>query len=119
MARVFISHAGQDLDLAGEVSAWLHDDGHEVFLDRDLTSGIPVGDDWEQRLHERLRWSDAVVSLLTSAYVASTWCTGEVAVARSRGCLLLPVIAQSGVRHPLLPTGSGPFSALRSRTVTC
>ena len=61
MARVFVSHAGADTALAGEVHRWLVEDGHEVFLDRDLRDGIAVGEEWEQRLHERLRWADAVV----------------------------------------------------------
>jgi hypothetical protein len=54
------------------------------------------------RLHERLRWVDAVVCVLTSAYVASTWCTAEVAIAQSRGSRLIPVLTKSGVVHPLL-----------------
>ena len=81
---------------------WLVDDGHEVFLDQDLRDGIAVGEEWEQRLHERLRWADAVVCLLTSAYVGSMWCTAEVGIAQSRGSRLLPVRAEPGVNHPLL-----------------
>ena len=73
-----------------------------MFLDRDLRDGIVVGEEWEQRLHERLRWADAVVCLLTSAYARSTWCTAEVGIAQSRGSRLLPVRAEPGVTHPLL-----------------
>src|SRR4051794_13716484 len=86
VARVFVSHAGEDAALAGEVHRWLVEDGHEVFLDRDLRDGLVVGEEWEQRLHERLRWADAVVCLLPSA----------------RGSRLLPVRAEPGVHHPLL-----------------
>ena len=93
MAKVFVSHASEDLGFAEEVHGWLVDDGHEVFLDRDLRDGIGVGEDWEQRLYERLRWADAVVCVVTSAYVASQWCTAEVAIARSRGSRLLPVLS--------------------------
>jgi hypothetical protein len=77
VARVFVSHAGEDLALAGEVHRWLVEDGHEAFLDQDLRDGLVVGEEWEQRLHERLRWADAVVCLLTSAYLASVWCTAS------------------------------------------
>ena len=73
MARVFVSHSSADAALSGQVHEWLVADGHEVFLDRDLRDGIAVGEEWEQRLHERLRWADAVVCLLTSAYLASVW----------------------------------------------
>ena len=84
MARVFISHSSQDAALADEVHQWLVDDGHEVFLDQDVHDGIGLGDQWERRLHERLRWADALVCVLTSAYVTSMWCTAELAITHSR-----------------------------------
>ena len=102
MARVFVSYASEDVGLAGGVTRWLVDGGHEVFLDRDARDGIAVGDRWEQRLYERLRWADAVVCVVTSAYVASVWCTAEVARAQAAGSRLLPVLAEAGVVHPLL-----------------
>ena len=89
MARVFVSHSGVDVGLATEVHGWLTGDGHEVFLDRDVCDGIVVGEDWQRRLHERLRWADAVVCVVTSTYVSSLWCAAEVAVAQSRGSRLL------------------------------
>lgn len=91
MARVFVSHAGADAALAAEVHDWLVANSHEVFLDHDLRDGLVVGDEWEKRLYERLRWADAVVCLLTSAYLASVWCTAELVTARNRGSRLLPV----------------------------
>ncbi|MFD9737627.1 TIR domain-containing protein [Umezawaea sp. NPDC059074] len=102
MANVFVSHAGEDLRVAAEVREWLVADGHRVFLDRDLRDGIAVGEEWEKRLHERLRWADAVVCVVTEAYVRSAWCAAEVGIARSRGSRLLPLHAEAGVEHPLL-----------------
>ncbi|WP_020386515.1 TIR domain-containing protein [Kribbella catacumbae] len=102
MARVFISHAGADSALAAEVHDWLSAEGHDVFLDRDLRDGIEIGEEWEARLGERLRWADAVVSLITTPYLESIWCTFEISIARDRGSRVLPVIAEEGVRHPLL-----------------
>jgi hypothetical protein len=99
---VFISHAGQDVALACEVHRWLVTDGHEVFLDRDLREGIAIGEEWQPRLHERLRWADAMVCLLTSAYVSSTWCSAELGIAQNRGSRLLPIRAEPRVSHPLL-----------------
>ena len=55
MARVFVSHASQDLALAREVHGWLVDAGHEVFLDQDLRDGIVGGEEWEKRLYDELR----------------------------------------------------------------
>ncbi|MGH3812631.1 MAG: toll/interleukin-1 receptor domain-containing protein, partial [Pseudonocardiaceae bacterium] len=71
MARVFVSHASADLALACEVHGWLVEAGHEVFLDRDPRNGLIVGEQWEQRLYERLRWADAVVCVVTSAHLDS------------------------------------------------
>ena len=102
MARVFVSYASEDRECAGRLHQWLVAEGHEVFLDQDLRDGIVVGEEWERRLHERLRWADAVVCVVTSFFLASMWCTYEVACARSRGSQLLPVRAEPGVVHPLL-----------------
>ena len=104
MARVFVSHASQDLALAREVHGWLVDAGHEVFLDQDLRDGIVGGEEWEKRLYDELRRVDAAVCVVTSEFLGSRWCTAEVAVARSRGIRLLPVLAESGVSDPLLST---------------
>jgi hypothetical protein len=72
VARVFVSYASQDQECAGQLHQWLVAEGHEVFLDRDPGNGIAVGEEWDKRLHERLRWADAVVCVVTSASVAST-----------------------------------------------
>jgi hypothetical protein len=102
VARVFVSHASEDQDLAGELLRWLVNDGHDVCLDQDLRDDVVFGDEWYKRLHEWLRWADAVVCVVTSAYLASTWCAAEVGIAQSRGSRLLPVLAELGVAHPLL-----------------
>ena len=102
MARVFVSHASKNAALAAEVHRWLVADGHEAFLDQHLSDGIPAGEEWQQRLHERLRWADAVGCVLASVYLASVWCTAELTIAQTRGSRLLPVRAELGVRHPLL-----------------
>jgi WD40 repeat protein/energy-coupling factor transporter ATP-binding protein EcfA2 len=102
VARVFLSHASEDFECAGQLHRWLVSEGQEVFLDQDPRAGILVGELWEQRLHERLRWADAVVCLVTGAYVASRWCAAEVGIALSRGSRVLPVRAEPGINHPLL-----------------
>ncbi len=102
MAEVFVSYASEDVALARQVLQWLKDGRHEVFLAADLRDGIAAGEQWRVRLHERLRSADAVVCVLTSAYLVSTWCTAEVAIAQSRGTRVIPILAEPGVVHPLL-----------------
>ncbi|MBV9140499.1 MAG: TIR domain-containing protein [Pseudonocardiales bacterium] len=102
MARVFISYASADLAAAQEVRRWLEADRHEVFLAQDLREGIAPGEQWRSRLQERLRWADAVVSVVTSAAAASPWCAYEISTALSRGSRLIPILAEPGVTHALL-----------------
>jgi TIR domain/AAA ATPase domain len=102
VARVFVSYAGEDLAVADEVRRWLEDDHHEVFLAGDLRAGIAAGEVWRSRLYEQLRWADALVCVVTSVSVASTWCTTEVAIAHSQGTRLIPIVVEPGVVHPLL-----------------
>ncbi len=102
VARVFISYATPDRAIADEVSDWLRVAGHEPFLDHDLRSGISVGEDWEQRLYDELRRVDAVIGVVTSSFLASTWCTAEVGIAGALGCRLMPLYAQADVVHPLM-----------------
>lgn len=102
MAKVFLSYASGDVVLAREVRGWLVEEGHKVFQYQHLRDGVPAGEEWEQRLYERLRWADAVVCLVTSAYLESMWCTAEVGAARSRGIRLLPLCPEPRVIHPLL-----------------
>jgi energy-coupling factor transporter ATP-binding protein EcfA2 len=102
VARVFVSHASKDRECAGQLREWLVAERHQVFLDQDPGDGIGVSEEWEQRLDKQLRWADAVVCVVTSAFLASAWCSYEVGYARSRGSRLLPVRAEPGVVHPLL-----------------
>jgi hypothetical protein len=97
-----VSHASEDYVLAAELHEWLLEDGHEVFLDQDFRDGIALGDEWEPRLHERLRWADAVVCLVTASYRKSLWCAAEVGIARSRGSRLLQLRAEHRRSVPII-----------------
>ncbi|MGH3820822.1 MAG: TIR domain-containing protein, partial [Pseudonocardiaceae bacterium] len=102
MAHVFISYATPDRAIADKVARWLRAAGHEPFLDHDLRNGISAGEDWEQRLDGELRRVDAVIGVVTSSFLASTWCTAELATARALGCRLMPLSAEADVVHPLM-----------------
>ncbi|MFE9750078.1 TIR domain-containing protein [Saccharothrix saharensis] len=102
MAKVFLSYATHDETRASEVFAWLRDAGHDVFFDRDRRRGIELGEDWKQRLYRELRRTDAVVALMTPEYLASTWCTAEIAIADARGCRILPLRSPADLTHLLL-----------------
>jgi hypothetical protein len=103
VAHIFISYATPDRLVADEVSSWLRSAGHEPFLAGDLRDGISVGEDWEQRLYRELRRADAVIGVVTSSFVASNWCSAELGIAGALGCRLMPLRAEAGVVHPLMP----------------
>jgi hypothetical protein len=104
MARIFISYAAADRGFAVELHAGLVSEGHQVFLDRDPGDGIAAGDEWEQRLYERLRWADAVVCPVSAAFGRSQWCLVEVAIARSRGSRVIPLLIEPGADYAPLRT---------------
>ena len=95
MANVFLSHSSADIGCAREIYRWLKEDHHEVFLDQHDQYGIPAGDDWRQRLNERLRWADAVVCVVTPSYMKSAWCAAEVGAAYVLGSEVLPARASA------------------------
>ncbi|MGH3828963.1 MAG: toll/interleukin-1 receptor domain-containing protein [Pseudonocardiaceae bacterium] len=103
MARVFISYATLDRAIADAVLGWLLDAGHEPFLAHSLRDGIGVGERWKQRLYDELREVDAVLGVVTSSFVESNWCSAEVGIADALGCRLIPLRAEAGVVHPLMP----------------
>ena len=73
-----------------------------VFLDFDPERGIPPGRDWERELYAKLRTADAVLFLGSPAAVASQWCFAELALARSIGTPVVPILVARDGRHPLL-----------------
>jgi WD40 repeat protein len=103
VAHIFISYANPDRAIADEVTSWLRAAGHEPFLDHDLRGGISVGEGWKQRLYRELREVDAVIGVVTSSFVTSSWCAAEVGIADALGCRLMPLRAEAGVVHPLMP----------------
>ena len=102
MAQIFISHTNEDLAVAIAVRNWLRDEGHHVFLDRDLQEGIEVGEAWKRRLYRELRAADAVVCLVSSASIGSQWCSAEIGIADVVGSRLLPLCVEKGVTSKLL-----------------
>jgi WD40 repeat protein/energy-coupling factor transporter ATP-binding protein EcfA2 len=99
VARVFLSYASGDLARAEDVFSWLDADGHDVFFARD---GIPAGQVWKSTVYDELSRVDAVLCLITRAYLASMWCTAELAIGDARGCRLIPLRGEPDVTHPLI-----------------
>jgi hypothetical protein len=75
------------------MKAWLNAQGFDnTFLDKDKTTGIPPGTDWEKALYRELERSQAVVIIQTPNWLASKWCFAEFTQARALGKAIFPVI---------------------------
>jgi hypothetical protein len=86
MTAIFISHRSSDNAEAQKLKERLGTEGYEqLFLDFDPADGIPAGVDWEQRLYQELRRCQALLIVLTPAWLESCWCWSELAIAREKG----------------------------------
>lgn len=104
MTAIFVSHRSADNAEAGELKDWLARQGHErLFLDFDPADGIPAGVDWEQRLYQELRRCQALLIVLTPAWLESKWCGSELAIAREKGKAVFVVRVKPCPGGPLIP----------------
>ena len=63
--------------------SWLADEGwDDVFLDLDPDRGIAAGERWERSLHAAATRCEAVVFLVSAAWLASGWCRKEYELSR-------------------------------------
>ena len=109
MTAIFVSHRSSDHVEAQALKDWLGEQGHErLFLDFDPADGIPAGVDWEQRLYRELRRCQALLIVLTPAWLNSKWCANELAIAREKGKAVFVVRVKAcpeGPRHSGNPGG--------------
>jgi hypothetical protein len=104
MTAIFVSHRSCDNGEAAALQRWLADKGHEqLFLDFDPADGIPAGVDWEQQLYQELRRCQALLIVLTPAWLTSIWCGKELAIAREKGKAIFVVRVKPCADGPLIP----------------
>jgi WD40 repeat protein len=96
VGAIFISHSSADTELVNELKDWLFDEHQHqsFFLDFDPQIGIPAGRDWEGELYRRLGACRAVVVLCSEASMNSRWCFAEIALARSLGKPVFPILVE-------------------------
>ena len=62
---------------------WLTAEGwDDLFLDLDPSRGIAAGERWERRLHEAANRCEAVLFLVSRAWLESEWCLREFRLAQ-------------------------------------
>ena len=79
VSRIFLSHSSTNNAAAVALRDWLANEGwkDEIFLDLDPNRGIAVGERWERALNEAANRCEAVLFLVSKAWLGSDWCIKE------------------------------------------
>ena len=85
MARLFISHSSANNAAALALRDWLYEQGFQsdVFLDIDPERGLVPGVRWQQALKAAADRCEAVLFLVSPAWLDSKWCLAEFLLAKS------------------------------------
>jgi hypothetical protein len=85
VARLFISHSSANNAAAVALRDWLVEQGfaNEVFLDIDPERGLVAGERWQEALKSAADRCEAVLFLVSPAWLASKWCLAEFLLAKS------------------------------------
>jgi formylglycine-generating enzyme required for sulfatase activity len=82
VSRIFLSHSTENNADAVALRDWLKGEGwDDVFLDVDPDRGIAVGQRWERALNEAAHRCEAVLFVVSRAWLASDWCIKELNLA--------------------------------------
>jgi hypothetical protein len=83
VSRIFLSHSSANNAEAVALSEWLTREGweEEVFLDLDPARGIAAGERWERALNQAANRCEAVLFLISQAWLTSGWWRKELSLA--------------------------------------
>src|SRR5262245_41853265 len=97
-SRIFISHSSVDNAPAIALRDWLVGAGWaDLFLDLDPARGIGAGERWERALNEAARRCEAVLFLISKAWLGSAWCKNELNLARRLNKRLFGILIEEGL----------------------
>lgn len=86
--RVFISHANDDRQVAGELSKMFSEHGVDSFLaDHDIAAGT----NWPEQIAEAICGADQLIALLTPSSINCQWVWTEIGIAGVVGLKVVPL----------------------------
>jgi hypothetical protein len=96
VSRIFLSHSSTNNAEAVALCDWLGRQGwkDEIFLDLDPMRGIAAGERWERALNEAANRCEAVLFLVSKAWLASRWCLKEFNLAHRLNKRLFGVLIE-------------------------
>ncbi|TAU59267.1 TIR domain-containing protein [Rhizobium ruizarguesonis] len=104
MSRIFISHSSRNNAEALAIRDWLILNGwNDYFLDLDPERGIVAGQRWERALHDAANRCQAVLFLVSEAWLTSDWCEKEMMLAHKLDKPMFGVIIDDKVTTKGLP----------------
>jgi len=95
VARIFLSHSSENNAEAVALRDWLNSQGwDDLFLDLDPVRGIAAGERWERALYKAADRCEAVIFLVSRAWLASRWCLKELQLAQKLNKRLFGVLIE-------------------------
>jgi WD40 repeat protein len=84
LSRIFISHSSANDAAALALGKWLSEQGYDdVFIDIDPNRGLVAGERWQEALKAAADRCEAVLFLVSPAWLASKWCLAEFLLAKT------------------------------------
>lgn len=75
MSRIFVSHSSENNAQALALARWLAQEGwDDIFLGLDPERGLKAGERWEEALRDAADRCEAIIFLVSHAWLASEWC---------------------------------------------
>jgi hypothetical protein len=123
VSRIFLSHSSTNNAEAVALRDWLRRDGwDDVFLDIDPDRGIAAGQRWERALNEAAHRCEAVLFLVSRAWLASGWCLREFNLAHRLNKRLFGLLIEDIPMSDLPVTSLAPgnsFDFIPDKIMSC
>jgi TIR domain len=117
MSRIFISHSGTNDAEVLALSNWLIDQGlsftDDIFVDVAADRGLATGERWEQALRDSASRCEAVLFLLSRAWLASPWCLRAYELAHRLNKRLIGLLLDDLSAGSLPPNITGSWQLVR------
>jgi hypothetical protein len=105
VSQLFVSHSSRDNFAAKALAEWLAAEGfNDIFLDLDPERGIAAGERWERALNQATLRCEAVLFLVSKAWLESRWCWKEHSLARGKNKKLFAALIDETMTIGDLPS---------------
>jgi len=108
MARLFISHSSRNDAQALALEDWLLGSGwgkEDIYLDISPDGGMAAGQRWVEALDDAQRRCEAIIFLVSKAWLSAKWCREEYDRALQLNKKMFALIIDNGVDLSDLPQG--------------